>query len=110
MTKLVAIEDFLNFSTIKIKTSQVNNISYEDELEIKEEIIDFDNLNESMKFGKGQDFSWNKIKKSIASMKFKEECLDGKGAIYFIAILNSEEITNINNQIALDDAYIDLFF
>jgi len=111
LAKLRAIEDFLKFATIKIKSSQDKNIINENEIEIKEEIIDFDKFNESMKFGKGPKFNWNDFKRSIASMKVVEECFDAKyKTIVLTAIWNSKDITNLNNQIALDDAYIDLFF
>ena len=105
LAKLRVIQDFLNFVETKFHDFQIIKINNEDQ------ILDLDNLNVDMKFGKGRDYSWNEIKRYIASMQVKEECFDAKNnAIHLTAIWNSKEITNLNNQIALEDAYIDLFF
>ena len=101
-----AISTKYKFSIWQFIIQQIQIIKINNE----DQILDLDNLNVDMKFGKGRDYSWNEIKRYIASMQVKEECFDAKNnAIHLTAIWNSKEITNLNNQIALDDAYIDLF-
>ena len=65
------------------------------------------NLPESMKFGKGRDLSWNRIKRYLASMKVLDACITKNKQIVFTAIWHSRDLINLNNQIALDDAFID---
>ena len=97
LAKLEAFENFLSFAL--------------PEEEVKKNAgRDVANFPESLKFGKGSDLSWNRIKKSLASMKVLEECVTQNKQIVFTAIWNSKDIKILNNQIALDDAFVDLLW
>ena len=72
--------------------------------------LDLDNFPESLKFGKGRDLSWNRIKRILASMKVLDACITKNKQIVFTAIWDSRDMKNLNNQIAVDDAFIDFFY
>ena len=103
LAKLEAFEEFSNFIEDQILTKE-QQAAKNDELGLV-----VANLPESMKFGKGRDLSWNRIKRYLASMKVLDACITKYKQIVFTAIWNSRDMTNINNQIAIDDAFIDFF-
>ena len=103
LAKLKALEEFIKFGDVKL--------TKEDEAERAAELKLLEaNLPESLKFGKGLDFSWNRIKRSLASMKVLDACITKNKQIVFTAIWDSRDIKKLNNQIAVDDAFIDFFF
>ena len=100
LLKLRAFENLLTF--VGGDSFQIGDYIYD--------LTDEKKFNESLKFGKGPDLSWNKIKRYLATMKVYE-CLDIKNyKIFLKGSLSSNDIKTINNQIALDDAYIDLYY
>jgi len=103
LAKLEAFEKFLNFMEDQILTKEQQAVK-SDELKLV-----VANLPESMKFGKGRDLSWNLIKRYLASMKVLDACITKNKQIVFTAIWNSGDMINLNNQIAVDDAFIDFF-
>ena len=99
LAKLQAFEEFIKFLDVKILAKT------------KEELgLDLDNFPESLKFGKGRDLSWNRIKRNLASMKVLDACITKNKQIVFSAIWDSRDMKNLNNQIAVDDAFIDFFY
>ena len=103
LAKLKAVEEFIKFADVKLtKEAEAERAA---ELKLLEA-----NLPESLKFGKGLDFSWNRIKRSLASMKVLDACITKNKQIVFTAIWDSRDIKKLNNQIAVDDAFIDFFF
>ena len=102
LAKLKAFEEFIKFVDVKILTK-------EEEAKIDELGLDLVNFPESLKFGRGSDLSWNRIKRNLASMKVLDACITKNKEIVFTAIWNSRDMKNLNNQIAVDDAFIDFF-
>ena len=103
LAKLKAFEEYIKFADTKILTKEEQAKS--DELG-----LDLTNFPESLKFGKGRDLSWNRIKRILASMKVLDACITKNKQIVFTAIWDSRDIKKLNNQIAVDDAFIDFFF
>ena len=99
LAKLEAFENFLILLDDSILTKEQQAVKA-DELA---------NLPESLKFGRGPDYSWNIIKRLLASMKVLDACITKNKQIVFTAIWNSRDMINLNNQIAVDDAFIDFF-
>jgi len=97
LAKLEAFEEFISFVLPQEQLKENAGRS-------------FANFPESLKFGKGPDLSWNRIKKSLASMEILEECVTQNEQIVFTAIWDSKNIKILNNQIALDDAFVDLLW
>ena len=103
LAKLKALEEFIKFGDVKL--------TKEDEAERAAELKLLEaNLPESLKFGKGRDLSWNRIKRNLASMKVLDACITKNKQIVFTAIWDSRDMKNLNNQIAVDDAFIDFFY
>ena len=100
LAKLKAFENFLIFLDDSILTKEQQAVKA-DELA---------NLPESLKFGRGRDYSWNIIKRLLASMKVLDACITKNKQIVFTASWDSRDMLNLNNQIAVDDAFIDFFF
>ena len=105
LAKLKALEKFMTFVDTKV------NLTKEEEAELAAELkLLKANLPESLKFGKGRDLSWNRIKRNLASMKVLDACITKNKQIVFTAIWDSRDMKNLNNQIAVDDAFIDFFY
>ena len=77
LAKLEAFESFFNFIEDQILTK-------EEKAAKSEELgLVLANLPESMKFGKGRDLSWNRIKRYLASMKVLDACITKNKQIIF---------------------------
>ncbi len=108
LLKLEAFEAFLFFIETRIKINEESTLAGDNVYDFAD---DEGKLNEAMKFGRGIDFSWNKIKRYLALPRVFESCVakDSQGGyIYVKGSWHSEEIKKINDAIALDDAFIDL--
>ena len=103
LAKLKAFEEFIKVVYAKIPTK-------EEEAKSDELGLDLVNFPESLKFGRGHDLSWNRIKRNLASMKVLDACITKNKQIVFTAIWDSRDMKNLNNQIAVDDAFIDFFY